>query len=595
MIKLKTKMKTYCILIIWLLSLGFSVKASVVSGESIFGAMKDEMNRSISELKIDGLQNVYFIEYKLEILSPYSLETSLGSIVSESANKYARLSVNVRVGDYKFDNSNFFDVGLNFFGSSDDEQRFKNRLVSFEPDYDYLRRELWLATDAAFKQSAELYSKKIAALKNKIRRDTTPDFLTAEASEHNFTKDVPKLDTAKFRKLLKKISSVFVKYPVINSSVALIEFIPKSVYYMNSEGTSFRSDSYYTGLEVVATTKAKDGMPLGDFYTAFSKDPENLPPSGQMYTQAKRLAQRLSASYHAQAIEDDYNGPVLFLGNSPSELMAQFFLPNLVAQREAISEGGFSTGNNSLAFQRKIGGKVLPEFLSIAALPNMKKFRNTELLGNYEIDDDGLIPDSVSLVEGGYLKNLLSSRVPTKKVMKSNAHKREGAAMISNIKVTSNQSGVSRDSLKKKLIEICKERLLDYGIIVERIMNPNVFATTLYKSNPTLFPFMDSKSSFTPTRLTKIYTDGKEEVTRGLIGKNVNVRSFRDIVLTGDEAVAYNYLGRAVISSFVSGGSQFVGAAIITPEYLLEDFEMIMYEKDFTKTPVVKNPISKLK
>ena len=589
----KNNMKKINLLLISILLLSFSANASSVSDESIFRAMKDEIDRSMSGLKIDGLEKPYFIEYRLEILSPFSLEASLGSVVSESANKMARLSVSVKVGDYKFDNSNFFDVGLNFFGSSDDQQRFKKRSVSFEPDYDYLRRELWLATDAAFKQSAELYSKKIATLKNKIRRDTTPYFLHSEPSQNSFIKDIPKLDTNKFRELLRKISFIFTDFPEINSSAVALEFIPRSVYYMNSEGTSFRSDDYYTGLEVVASTKTQDGMPLGDYYTAFSRYPENLPAAGQMLFLAKRLAKGLSFSYHAEAIEDDYNGPVLFYGNAAAELLAQHFLPNLVAQRKPVSEGGFSAGNNTLAFQRKIGGRVLPDFLSVSALPNMKKYSSTELLGNYEIDGDGLVPDSVLLVENGYLKNLLSSRVPTKKVMKSNAHKREGAAMVSTIQFKSNGNTANRDSLKKKLIEICLERDLEYGIIVDRIINPNVFATTMYNSNPGLFPFMDSKGSFMPTRLIKIYTDGREEFTRGLIGKNVNTRTFRDIILTSDESSAYNYLGRAVISPFISGGSQYVGSTVITPEFLLEDFELIMYEKDFTKTQIVKNPITK--
>jgi PmbA/TldA metallopeptidase C-terminal domain len=597
MIKLKIKnyMKIFNLLLISILCLNFSAEADSASDESIFRAMKDEIARSMSGLKIDGLEKPYFIEYHLEILSPYSLEASLGSVVSESANKMARLSVGVKVGDYDFDNTNFFDVGLNFFGSSDDEQRFKKRAVSFEPDYDYLRRELWLATDAAFKQSAELYSKKIAALKNKIRRDTTPDFLHSEPSQHSFIKEIPKLDTVKFRRLLKKMSSVFTKYPEISASAVALEFIPRRVYYMNSEGTSFRSDDYYTGLEVVASTKTEDGMPLGDYYTAFSHDPENLPAGGQMLFLTKRLAKSLSFSYQSDAIEDDYNGPVLFYGNAAAEILAQHFIPNLVAQRKPVSEGGFSAGNNTLAFQRKIGGRVLPDFLTVSALPNLKKFRNTELLGNYEIDGDGLVPDSVLLVENGYLKNLLSSRIPTKKVMNSNAHKREGAAMVSTIQINSSGNNVSRDSLKKRLIEICKERDLEYGIIVDRIINPNVFATTMYKSNPGLFPFMDSKASFMPTRLIKIYTDGREEFTRGLIGKNVNARTFRDIILTSDESLAYNYLGRAVISPFISGGAQYIGSTVITPEFLLEDFELILYEKDFTRTQIVENPITKHK
>ena len=134
--------------------------------EEIMRAMKSELNRSMQNLKIDKLQSPYYIEYQYIEYDTKSIRGSLGSVEADDDNKTAYINVGVRVGDYKFDNSNFFDVGLGFFGSSDDEENFKKRKVSYSPNYNYLRKELWLATDAAYKQTAELYSKKEADRKS---------------------------------------------------------------------------------------------------------------------------------------------------------------------------------------------------------------------------------------------------------------------------------------------------------------------------------------------------------------------------------------------------------------------------------------------
>ena len=64
------------------------------------------------------------------------------------------MSVDVRVGDYKLDNSNFIaDQGFRgFLGGS-------TGTVGIDRDYDSLRQDLWLATDQAYKEALDSISK----------------------------------------------------------------------------------------------------------------------------------------------------------------------------------------------------------------------------------------------------------------------------------------------------------------------------------------------------------------------------------------------------------------------------------------------------
>lgn len=577
-----------------LIFLALSIPLFSKVNEDIFNAMKDEIDRSMSELKLDKLEKPYYVEYSLEISNPLTIQSNLGTILEISKNRVAKLTVQVRVGDYKFDNTNFFDIGLGFFGSSDDEEGFKNRRIALSPDYNSLRRELWLATDAAYKREAEIFSKKVAALQNKIRRDTTYDFIKVQPETNIFKNEIPNFDTTYFKNLVNSCSDIFKDYSEIATSSAIVEFTVNENYYLNSEGMKTYSNDYHTNLEVVATAQAEDGMPLGNYYRIMSKNPNKLEKKEVILKEVTKLAELLKIQTEITAEFDDYSGPVLFTDIAAAQVFASQFAPNLVTQREPLSEGGFSTGNDYGAFQSKIGGRVLPEFISLKAIPNQKEYNNKELVGNFKVDSEGLKPKDFTIVEDGFLKELFSSRVPTKRVKKSNGHKREGGTMFSNILYeVQKDKAVSYDSLKSRLMELCQMRELPYGIIIKNIMDRNIMYTSLFRQNPGLFKFSSEQGNLMITEAYKVYPDGKEELIRGLDGKAFTARSFKDILLTGNENKVTNYLASAVISPFVTGGSRFIYCSIITPDLLFEDGELVAPEGNYDKPPFLPNPLSK--
>ena len=158
-----------------------------------------------------------------------------------------------------------------------------------------------------------------------------------------------------------------------------------------------------------------------------------------------------------------------------------------------------------------------------------------------------------------------------------------------------NSSGdkvLTYDSLKAKLIQLCKMRELPYGIIVRNIMDINIMYTSLYRQNPGLFQFNNQAGNLMITEAYKIYPNGKEELIRGLSGKGFNARSFKDIINMSDKSYLLNYLASAVISPFVSGGDRFLQSSIIIPDLLFEDGELITPQGNFDKPPFLTNPIT---
>jgi len=562
--------------------------------EDIIKAMKDEINRSLESLSIEGLQSPYFIEYKYTELDVYSIRGQLGSVEASNNNKTAFLSVNVRVGDYKFDNTNFFDVGLGFFGSSDDEEGFKRRNVSYDPSYDYLRREFWLATDAAYKQSAELYSKKLAVLKNRLRNDTTPDFSKPKnVTTTRHLKEIPDFDKKYFENLIKNTSSVFNDYGDIFTSGVSVEFIPKRVYYVNSEGTEFIKDSYYTGFEIVAATQNKNGMPIFDHYITYSNAPENLPSFDSLISASKSIAEGIDTKLHKSQLDDFYVGPIIFNKQAAAELFVQSFLPKLIAQREPLTDGGFSSDNENAVFQRKIGGRVLPKFISLIDKPELEIYNKTDLIGSYLIDDDGTLPQEVTIVNKGYLETLLTDRTPTKKIPLSNGHKRGGSVMYSNIMIKNDSTELELESsdLEKKLIESIDRRDLEYGIVVEKLLNQNIRYTSLYRITNGNIEIPFGKKNYVMEGY-KLYKDGTKEAFSGMVVPTFNVLLFKDILYTSKSKYAYNFLANAVQSPYLTGGDRYVPSSIIVPNLLFEDGELHIIEDDFKKPPYINSSLA---
>lgn len=561
--------------------------------QDIIKAMKDEISRSLDSLRIDGLEKPYFIEYKFTEIDAQSIRGHLGSIEASNNNKSAFLSVNVRVGDYEFDNSNYFDVGLGFFGSSDDEEGFKRRKVSYNPDYDYIRREFWLATDAAYKQSAELYSKKLAVLKNRLRNDTTPDFSRpSNIEKHNILKEIPNFNIDYFTKIIESTSSIFKDYHDIFTSGVSIEFIPKREYYVNSEGIQYIKDSFYTGFEIVAATQNELGMPIFDHYTTYSENPNNLPSYDSLMKVSKQIAENISLKLEKEQLDDFYVGPVIFNRQAAAELFIQSFLPKLVAQREPLTDGGFSSDNEDAVFQRKIGGRVLPKYLSLIDNPSLEKYDDTELIGKYSIDDDGSLAEKVTLVKNGYLETLLTDRTPTKKIPSTNGHKRGGSVMYSNIIIENDSSELELDEveIEKKLIESVKRRDLEYGIVIEKLLNQNIRYTSLYRITNGNIEIPFGKKNYVMEGY-KLYKDGTKEAFSGMVVPSFNVLLFKDILYTSKNKFAYNFLANAVQSPYLTGGDRYIPSSIIVPNLMFEDGELHIIEEDFKKPPYINSSL----
>ena len=68
--------------------------------------------------------------------------------------------------------------------------------------------------------------------------------------------------------------------------------------------------------------------------------------------------------------------------------------------------------------------RVLPDFLSVVDDPTIASFEGHNLLGDYEVDDEGVKASRVSVIEKGQLVSYLLGREPIRDFPSSNGHGR---------------------------------------------------------------------------------------------------------------------------------------------------------------------------
>jgi hypothetical protein len=117
----------------------------------LFQALRDELQRSMQKLQLANLEKPYFIAYTVQDGTTQAVSASFGSLLVKNESRVRFLTVEVRVGDYTFDNTNFLTLP---FGAQGVTRLFGGTIaIPLDDDYKEIRRQIWLATDSAYKKA----------------------------------------------------------------------------------------------------------------------------------------------------------------------------------------------------------------------------------------------------------------------------------------------------------------------------------------------------------------------------------------------------------------------------------------------------------
>jgi hypothetical protein len=372
--------------------------------DPVLRAMRDELSRSRG-LKVLSLEAPYFIEYTLEGGDSFEVSASLYGLVSVRRDRFRLPEIKVRVGDYKFDNTDYVGSGYHF-GTHYDIERFP-----LESSYGVMRRFLWLATDSAYKSAVEAISRKRAALNNVAVNQPLDDFAKAEPLKKILEIRRIPLDEDAWIARVRNVSAIFEAYPAVKNSGVELSAVQTVHYYLNSEGAEVRTPDNLIYLLVRAEAQAPDGMVLHDAVVFQSLDFDRMPADPELRERVDALAKSLTARAGAPKGED-YSGPVLFEGRAGAQLFAEVLGRNLALSRRPVMDPGRNTPVQVSELEGSQGARILPEWFDVVDDPTQKEWRGRPLFGSYEVDREGVAPRPLPLVEKGVLKTfLLTQRV----------------------------------------------------------------------------------------------------------------------------------------------------------------------------------------
>ena len=476
--------------------------------DPVLHAMQVELERSKSQLKLEDVAAPYYIEYRVVDTDVYAAEAAYGALRSDVRTRFRFLRVVVRIGDYKQDS--YIGAGE---GSSE--------IMPLDDDILSLRNQLWLATDTAYKSAAQALTAKQAQLKQLTIDQPIDDF--AHATPVQSIGPVLKLeyDPQPWTRMLLDASALYKSDPEIETFDASLKFEVSTRYFINTEGTIVRDGKSLYEMNIGCSSQAADGMRL-DRSNAFGvTNMKELPSAKDFTARATLLASTLKDLRQSPVVEEDYRGPVLFSADAASDVFADLVGENVLGYKPALGQNGRTTK----AFASSFKSRVLPDFISIVDDPTLALFNGHPLLGHYEIDDEGVPAQRVSLVEKGNLVNYLVGREPIRDFPASNGHGRARMPNnapgpgLGNLVVTSAQPETA-EALKKKFLDLCQQRDLPYCYFVQTF-------------GPRL----------TPRLLYKVWTkDGHQELVRGASFGDLDIRALRsDLVATGDDPYIGNH------------------------------------------------------
>jgi hypothetical protein len=494
--------------------------------------MSHELARSMDSLRIKGRPRPYFISYLLWDVESARMQASLGACELVDEDREHLADVDLRVGDYRLDNTDF--QGGIVFGP-----RLRLPLPQ-DNDTNLIRAALWAATDARYKVAVENLAQKKAFLANHVRGDSLPDF-SRQAVRHSFHAE-PRTppDTARLRALGRDLSGWLGTFPWLLESRVGYQYYYTTFYYVDSEGARLIETVKEHTLLVSLFTQAKDGAPMWDYLRLATRDPLPLGEGPTSLAALKDSLEPILRRMQRLRVSDPlpyYRGPVLFTEHAAGELLTKALLAPQARLREplgAMSESNFMA---SLA-----GRKLFPGDITVEDKPSMAEYRGRALFGHYEVDHQGQPAEDIVLIKDGRIQDLLLGKVPVLKASghRSNGHWRYGGG-FPGVSILTSSHPVPEVELRKRLAMMGADEGTGYGLVVRKLADEDALKLLRHPLAGQLAATdaLDGRGSFSLTPPCEIEMldsrTGKATPVRGLSFPAIDSKSLRDIAAVGEQ------------------------------------------------------------
>ena len=531
----------------------------------VLQAMQAELERSMDALAGEEVPP-YFLSYEITELRNVGVSASFGALTTSGDGRRRGLDVDLRVGDYKLDNTRQIRGARNTFPSS----LWSLVAVPVEDDVDAIRSVLWRETDRQYKRALEQFTNVETNVQVKVEAEDQAGDFSQEQGHQAIEEATPiKVDRADWEAKVERYSEPFSAYGEILGASARLSAFTETRWFVNSDGAAIQTAETIYRLFISASTKAADGMELPLYRDYGSFTPDGLPDDETVARDVATMIDTLLALREAPVVEP-YTGPAILSGTASGVFFHEILGHRVEGHRQKLEDEGqtFKTMRNE---------RVLPENFSVFFDPTQKRLKSFDLVGSYRYDNQGVAGRRVAVIDKGVLKNFLMSRMPIDGFPNSNGHGRKQmgykpVARQSNL-IVHVENPLTSDELKARLIAAIKAEGKPFGL---RFVEIQGGFTITGRTIPNSF-------NVTPLLVYRVYPDGREELVRGVDLIGTPLTTFSRIVAGDDQIAVFNGTCGAE-----SGG---VPVAAASPGILVSQIEVQKKSKSQERAPLLPAPI----
>lgn len=539
------------------------------SSDVLVQALQDEMQRTLEELKDEETDSgeIYFVSYRVVDTRFVSKNFELGGAVSSTRGGDRELQVDLRVGSYEIDQSNFMGRGVSNSTFS--------RPLPLEDDYDEIRRIAWQLTDEVFKSRLNAYAQKQTALTNQSSaEERDPDFTKEEPYEYRSDHKFDDESLTDFTAAGKDLSALFLDASEIHSSRVTTTAANRRTVFVNTEGSFVDYEEQRCEIFTTASTQNENGHELRDFRAHYAIDCNELPDLETMKSDVQGMILSLQTMRSANELEDVYFGPIMFEGQAAAQFLKTYLVSKLSASRTPLTAnpGQFRPNRNS--FMDRIGARVASRQLNVVNDPTLTEYRGRRLVGSYPVDLEGVPPQRTLLVEQGRLQTMLTTRTPVDDFRKSNGSNRfvgfGGTGIPGNVLIEP-EDGLSSEDMKEELWQLLVDFNVEFGVVVRHISSPNTITGSTRGPSSVMEAY-------------KVYPDGREEILAPVEILDITDRTLRDIVAVSEDVTQFD------TTHYNRTGMNSIPVSIVAPSFIIEELGVRKVQGSGTLPPVVPHP-----
>jgi predicted Zn-dependent protease len=538
------------------------------TNDPVLGALVAELTRSAAKLRMPGYEPPYFVSYALTEHDDVDLLARHGALHGSSRTRNRRVYVEVRVGDYKFDNT--ADEQLSGEDAGADAVYEPGSDMAIDDDAGALRGQLWLITDARYKQALAALNLKRGQRATTVVEDADlPSFARARPVTHTDAIARVSVDSERWASELRAASGAFTRHPQVFDDAVSLSVQHERRWLVNSEGTRLYTERTIWGLTVECHVRTDDGAVIEHTQAWYGAGAAELPSGQVLLGHIERLAGEAEALRVAPVI-DPYTGPAILLEDATGVLFHEVIGHRLEGERLADDEEGHT-------FKGQQGTRVIPAFLDVLDDPTRRVQGAHALNGHYDYDDEGVPSEPVTLIDRGVLRSFLTSRRPLSGATRSNGHGRaEGAydpMARMGVTVVRSHQAVPMKKLEAMLLAEARKQGKPYGLVIVDVTggdtNTGADGYQAFRGSPQLVYKVDAKS-------------GARTLVRGVEMVGTPLSSINKIVATSDTVGVFN--------GYCGAESGFVPVSVLAPAVLMTEIELQRSQKTRQKPLLLPPP-----